>query len=1173
MIVSDIGIDGIIGLDFMKKHACTISLVDDTIVIDNHVVSLEMAGQIGCYRVCLDKPLSVPSRAEIVTFCEVRNRTGDVMSELGLGVVEPIDQFTKSDRGLVARTLSNCSDKVPVRIMNIDNEDQLLQKDTCMAMYSPVSEVYEGPNVGVKSTINDRALPTHVKELFERTTKSLTSEQQVVVSQFLAKYSDTFARDDNDLGRTSLAQHRINTKNAEPIRQVPRRLPVHMQAEVDSHIESMNKKKVIQPSNSPWASPIVLVKKKDGSTRFCVDYRWLNDVTTKDAYPLPRIDESLSQLSGMKWFSTLDLCSGYWQVEVHPDDQPKTAFTTRRGLYEFTVMPFGLCNAPATFERLMETVLRGLQFDICLVYLDDIIVLGRTFDEMIQNLTQVFDRLAKAGLKLKAKKCTLFAKQVEYLGHVVSEEGIQTSPEKTQAIDNWPIPRNVTEVRSFLGLCSYYRKFVKDFALIASPLHSLTKKGNAFMWTAECQMSFDELRKAMVTTPILASPDFSQPFILDTDASDKAIGAVLLQVIDGNERVCAYASRTLSKSERKYCVTRKELLAVVQFVKHFKHYLYGRRFLVRTDHSSLRWLINFRNPENQLARWLEVLARWLEVLSQYEFDIQHRSGRLHGNADALSRIPCKQCGYKTNWEDEAQPETSCVMSVLSGSISIRQLQEQDRDLQKLRSWLDKKERPHSKTLEGDSFYLKSLYSQYERLCEIDGVLYRKWDDLEAQSSIYQALVPLRERRTVLQYCHDAKTAGHLGIKKMLQKIRSSFYWPNLQTDVGQYIAGCDFCTKRKGENKTKRAPMQMVETGYPMERIATDILGELPTTKNGNEYILVVSDYYTKWTESFPMANMEAQTVARIIVDEVVSRFGVPNAIHSDQGSQFESNLFQEMCTLLGVKKTHTTPYHPQSDGMVERFNRTLTTMLSAFVNDNHTDWDEQLPYVMMAYRSSIHETTGFTPNSLMLGREVSTPLDILYEMPSPMQAIPQSRWVWVLQERLQNAHSAVRAKASQEMVRQKQYHDRKLHWEKFNPGDRVCVFFPRTQVGKSSKFTSFWKGPYVVKKRMSDVTYVVDCGRHGKDQVIHVDRMRPLRSQILTGEDDIDRDISGPEQTSPHDIEQGAAKVDPDKVGVQSNKSDSEENCDSDAHDKVLHRPFRSRRPPVWLKDYKTDF
>ena len=356
--------------------------------------------------------------------------------------------------------------------------------------------------------------------------------------------------------------------------------------------------------------------------------------------------------------------------------------------------------------------------------------------------------------------------------------------------------------------------------------------------------------------------------------------------------------------------------------------------------------------------------------------------------------------------------------------------------------------------------------------------------------------------------------------------------------------------------------MTLVHTSYPMERIALDILGELPMTEEGNKYIVVISDYFTKWTESYPMKNMEASTVARILVNEVITRFGVPATIHSDQGSQFESALFQEMCKLLGIKKTHTSPYHPQSDGMVERFNRTLTAMLSAFVNDNHNDWDVQLQYVMMAYRSSNHETTGYTPNALMLGRDVCTPLDIMFEMPSQIKSVSQNQWCWVLQERLENAHKHVMVHTNQSMVRQKHYHDRKLHWEGYTPGDRICVYFPRTHKGKSPKFTTYWNGPYTVKKKMSDVTYLVDCGRRGSNQVIHVDRMRHLRPQTLLGEDNLG------------DTENTELKT-PDSHDMPNNLTDEVEKSDNEVPDisEPPIRQFRSRRPPPWLKDYETDF
>ena len=607
-------------------------------------------------------------------------------------------------------------------------------------------------------------------------------------------------------------------------------------------------------------------------------------------------------------------------------------------------------------------------------------------------LEQVLNKLQGANLKLKPRKCTLFAKEVEFLGHVVSEAGIKTDPRKTEVVSNWPTPDNVHEVRSFLGFCSYYRRFIPQFAEVAKPLHCLTEKTHPFVWSDQCQEAFERLKKKMVEAPVLAHPDFSKPFIIDTDASDAAIGAVLSQKIDGQEHAIAYASRTLSKAEKRYCVTRKELLALVHFVKYFRNYLYGHEFTARTDHGSLRWLANFKDPEGQLARWLE-------TLSSYSMKIEHRPGRLHRNADGLSRMPCKQCGRREVDTDPKHTMNVNLVSLKGDSemTSLKDIQEKDAEISLVRSWVESGKKPDYKEISSSSYFVKSLWSQWSRLQIKNDLLVRHWEVLGTEIVYWQAMVPLGHRRAILKYAHDIKASGHLGINKTMSKIRQRYYWPGLQNDIKSYIAGCEKCSKRKDPIRTKQAPMQIVRSGYPFERIAIDILGEFPITEKGNKYILVIGDYFTKWTECFPMPNMEAVTVAKILVNEVIVRFGIPNQIHSDQGKQFESKLFKELCQLLQIDKTRTTPYHPQSDGMVERFNRTLVTMLSNFVNDHHTDWDELIPYVLMAYRSCEHETTGLTPNMLMLGREVSTPLDIMYEMPHSIKPIPVHNWVWQL--------------------------------------------------------------------------------------------------------------------------------------------------------------------------------
>ncbi|GFW14943.1 retrovirus-related Pol polyprotein from transposon 17.6 [Trichonephila clavipes] len=400
----------------------------------------------------------------------------------------------------------------------------------------------------------------------------------------------------------------------------------------------MKNNDVIEPSSSPWAPPIVLVRKKDGSTRFCVDYRRLNDVTKKDSYPLLSIDDTLDTLASNTWFSTLDLKSGYWQVELHPDDKAKTAFTTGQGLWQFKVMPFGLCNASATFERLMETALGGLSYEACLVYLDGIIIVGRSFEEHLKNIRRVLQKLKEANLKLSPSKCHLFRREVTYLGHIISAEGVRTDPDKILAAKDWNCPMDVHQLWIFLGLCTYYRKFVKNFSTIARPLHKLTEAKQKFLLTVDCNKAFNKLKDALTSAPILAYLEIGKQFILDTDASHESIGAVLSQEIDGQERVIAYFSKCLSKPEENYCVTRKELLNIVKALEHFLPYLYARRFLLRTDHASLTWLLNFKNSEGQIVRWIQ-------RLQEYDVEIRHRKGSAHGSAATLSRRPCPE-SYK-----------------------------------------------------------------------------------------------------------------------------------------------------------------------------------------------------------------------------------------------------------------------------------------------------------------------------------------------------------------------------------------------------------------------------------------------------------------------------------------------------------------------------------------------
>ncbi|XP_078799615.1 uncharacterized protein LOC144990300 [Oryzias latipes] len=974
---------------------------------------------------------------------------------------------------------------------------------------------------------------------------------QVVGKVELSRPKDQPSHDpgSTDLGRTNVVQHDILTTPGSAVKQQPRRMSREKQEAADQQVQQSLEAGLARHSNSSWAAPIVMVKKKDQSPRLCVDYRPLNDRTIKDAYPLPRIQDTLDTLSTAKYFSTLDLTSGYWQVEMTPRARKAAAFCTRKGLFEWNVMPFGLCNAPATFQRLMDRVLAGLQWEACLVYLDDIIVLGCNSNQMMERLEQVFTRLRQANLKLKPSKCRLFQEQVAYLGHVVSAQGISTDPQKIQKVQDWPIPKNISEVRQFVGLASYYRRFVADFATIARPLHELTKKYARFDWTTECQEAFEELKERLTSAPILGYPLDSGELLLDTDASDWGVGAVLSQVQGGEERVLAYGSRRLTTTEQNYCTTRRELLAVVEFTSHFRQYLLGRSFVLRTDHSSLRWLTRLKEPEGQLARWLEKLA-------EYDFQVLHRPGKVHQNADALSRRPCRElCACKlpdpstdsnTSQDKQVQCEfddivaettisvvrpvgvamidqhdgndaavdpqrtlvgvdntTSAPVPVFSGWTheELQAAQKADSDMAPVFAFRQQgDDRPPWAEIASLSPATKAYWAQWKRLFFKNGVLMRKFYCKDGKMLFAQTLLPKTYRHTVMQHLHEGPIGGHFGAERTLGRLKTRYYWYNMRDDVTLFCQTCASCACRARPKKTPQAPMGSVRVGAPMERIAVDVMGPLNETDRHNRYILVVQDYFSKWVEAYPVPNEQATTVAEKIVSEWVCRYGAPYELHSDQGANFESAVFQGMCELLGINKTRTTPFRPQSDGQVERFNATLQKTLAATAERCHWDWDIMIPYALMPYRATKHSSTGLTPNMMLFGREITEPMDLVVGLPPENLTVDTApEYVQRLRQRLELSHQLARSVLGRAVERAKRQYDKNICQVQYKIGDAVWYLLKGTKRVKNKvrKFLPSYEGPYFVVDHLDDLVYRIKKGPRSKAKIVHHDKLKLYHSRV----------------------------------------------------------------------------
>jgi hypothetical protein len=693
------------------------------------------------------------------------------------------------------------------------------------------------------------------------------------------------------LGTTKVLSHIIRIGGADPIKQRARPIPYHYQQEFKRLITEMIKSGMIRESESPWCSPVHLVKKKDGSLRITVDYRKLNDVTTKDSYPIPRIDDMLNKLAKAKIFTTLDLASGYYQVEMEEASKKYTAFSCDMGLFEYNVMPMGLTNACATFQRLMNRILSSILGAFCLVYLDDIIIFSENVDNHLEHVKAIIDLLQRYNLKIKPSKCKIAEERVEYLSHIIFRGTITPGKAKTEALYQFVIPRNVKQIQSFLGLASYYRKYILNFSTIASPLIRCTEKGVKFHWTLDCQIAFDRLRETLSGEPLLRLPNMDKEFCVEADASNFGVGAVLSQEYDKIWQPIAYFSKHLSKTQRNYSTSERELLAIVLAVEHFRQFLYGRVFRVLTDHQPLRSFLTMTDPSPRLARWLG-------RVNLFEFVIEYRKGKNHGNADALSRM-----ADATN--EDSSPENSLI---IVNAIHLRGLysneQSKDADIKwiidlKKSAKTDGSKRPSDVECIND--FRKSLLAQWNRLIDFGQNLFREWTHADG-SSRFQYVVPTHQRRTLLEQAHNSVSCGHLGSEKTYERLVFRCYWPKLRDDVAKFVSACVACQQIKPPLRYNKAELVPIFPNRPMELITTDMMGPLKKTAKGFAYIMVVCDHYTKWVEAYPMRSLTANEAAQRLA-QFIFRYGIPETILSDQGTNFQSQVRVELWGLLDIRR------------------------------------------------------------------------------------------------------------------------------------------------------------------------------------------------------------------------------------------------------------------------------
>lgn len=871
----------------------------------------------------------------------------------------------------------------------------------------------------------------------------LNEQEKEQLDNFVTNYLGT---EETRLGRTDKVQHIIDTGDAVPVKQryypmSPARLQV-----VNQELDRMLEMGVVEKSQSAWSSPIVLLDKPDGSKRFCVNYQQLNARTKRDAYPLPLVTNILDRLRDARYLSSLDIKSAYWQIPLHPDSREKTAFTVQgRGLFHFITMPFGLHNAPATWQRFIDHVVGADLEPHVFVYLDDVVIVTPTFEQHLEVLKEVLRRLRDAGLTLNKDKCKLCRPELRYLGYMVDFRGLRVDPEKVEAILQIPVPRSQKSVRQFCGTASWYRRFIPNFASRIYPLTTLLKRNNKFQWTSEAQEAFEDIKSCLITAPILTCPDFSREFTISCDASGIGLGAVLSQETEQGEAVVAYGSRTLTKAEQKLSATERECLAVIWSVEKFRPYIEGTHFKVITDHYSLLWLKRMKDPQGRLARWAL-------RLQPYDFELIHRKGEAHVVPDLLSR-------------------TNITEDINIGTIVGRDQPEDKWYVRMKRNVIEQGDRYPLWKVEDDSLW--KLLSDKKNMSK----------DEES----WKRVLPKNQRVEVLHQLHDAPTAGHLGIYKTFSRVKEQYYWPKMHQDIARYVNRCRVCQATKSsQNKPSGLCGQRRGVNVPWAMISADLLGPFPRTTSGFKYVLVVMDTFTKFSLLFPLRSATSKVVSKHLEEDVFLMFGIPKYLICDNGAEFTGQGLKWLASEYKVRILYNPSRHPQANP-TERVNKTIGNMLRAYVGDNHRSWDKNLSKIAFALRTAKHEVTEHTPAYLNFGRELHVPAEGDTDVSNAREEIPPVEEsnaygrgleeLKILREKIKESlNKAYEKNVHRYNLRRRPGPDFKegsLVWRKNFPQSDATKFF-------AAKLAPKYTGPYRVKKRISPLVFTLE-DEHGR--------------------------------------------------------------------------------------------
>jgi hypothetical protein len=982
-------------------------------------------------------------------------------------ILEKNKNFRNDSLAFAPALFCSTTESCFIRIANVSHEAVSIFKDSKIVSAIPVE-----PQTLLSCSPTD--LPSfNEKPDFSKVNLSpqLSPSQRDDVMRTIQEFPLCFPTPNRPLGKTPLLTHSINLKPGQkPIHCAPFHKSYTERLEMQKAIDKMLKEGLITESTSPWSAPVLLVKKPNGSFRLVTDFRRLNKVTERDMHPLPRLDDALNRLHGCRYFSSIDLSQGFHQIPLDTESRALTGFSTPDFHGEYTCLPMGINNGPSSFCRLMTKVLKGLLWKVSLSYLDDIILFTADWPSHLDAIHSVLSRLQNANLVISPPKCFFGFSELKFLGHIISASGIRPNPEKIKAVRDMPVPADKKKLRAFLGLTSFFRRFVKNYSTIAKPLYELTKDDVPFVWNSDTHSpAFNDLKTKLITAPILAFPDFSKPFSISTDASFAGIGALLKQHQNGKEVVIAYCSRTLSECERKYPIVQLECLAVIYALAQFRPYIYGLPFQIFTDCSSLRWLMTAKHSNNRLCRWA------LKI-QDMDATITYKPGRLNSDADALSRNPVPT----EHFDCIPAPSVSSQIELLSPALtpmhpaledlsneSLPLIQAADPFIRKIIADLSKT----TGLSRARKRFLSGFVCKNNILCKV----------ISHPLYVQVPVVPASYANIIIPKYHDDPASGHQGFYKTLRRIHTRFWWRRQSHSVESFVKTCASCQTRNPSNTTPSGTMFPIRPGsHPFSTIHIDKLGPFPTSNNKNVHIIIVVDTLTRFVVLKPIPNGTAAEVAKFLWHNVFLRYGCASRLISDRGTEFLNQIISEITEILRITHKSTSAYNPRANGTVERFNRVLGSMVAKFVSEkSHSHWDQYLDYFAFAHNTSIHSTLRFSPFFLLHGFEPIAPSDLVTNVfqrnqPAlpPVQLSVLRKWILDYLQLSQDSAKS-RFDATHPLL-------------EFFPGDFVMIKRPQYTQGLATKLLPK-RILAIVLSRISDNNYRIQYVHSDRVDIVHV--------------------------------------------------------------------------------------